>query len=33
MTRIPPEVVVDECERALVPGFAGVQRDVGGLAA
>jgi heptosyltransferase-2 len=33
MTRIPPEVVVDECERALAPGFAGAQRVVGGLAA
>jgi heptosyltransferase-2 len=33
MTRIPPEVVVAECERALAPGFAGVQRVVGGLAA
>jgi heptosyltransferase-2 len=33
MTRIPVDVVVDECERALAPGFAGVQRVVGGLAA
>jgi heptosyltransferase-2 len=33
MTRISPEDVVEECERALAPGFAGVQRVVGGLAA